>query len=212
MRLGLLADIHEAVDLLREALGLFRRHGVDEVISLGDFCGMHEHLEETVTLLRDAGVVGVWGNHDFGLCRPAGPSIGERVPADLLAWTTTMQPRLLRDDCLFTHVEPWLDANDLMQLWYFDGLPDTPAKLARSFDAVPQRVLISGHVHRWFLASPRGPIDWDGRSRIHLRPPGRYYLVIDALVHGHCAIYETTTGELVPVTLSGPLPVHPHSP
>jgi predicted phosphodiesterase len=205
MRLGLLADIHEAVDLLREALALFRRHGVDEVVSLGDFCEMHQHLDETVRLLRDAGAVGVWGNHDFGLCQPTGTALDGRFAAEVLAWTTSMQPHLVRDDCLFTHVEPWLDGNDLVQLWYFEGLPDTPEKLARSFDAVPQRVLFSGHVHRWFLASPRGPIDWDGRTPIHLRPPERYYLVVDALVHGRCAIYETTTGELTPLTLSGPV-------
>jgi hypothetical protein len=118
----------------------------------------------------------------------------------------------LRDDCRFTHVEPWLDAHDLAQLWYFEGLPDTPAKLARSFDAVPQRVLISGHIHRWFLASPAGPIDWDGRSTVWLRPPQRYYLVVDALVHGHCALYDTKTGELEPITLTGPLPVRPGPP
>src|SRR5437588_12317100 len=146
MRLGLVADVHEATDLLREALELFLRHKVDEVIFLGDLCGMHERLEETVALLRDAGVVGVWGNHDFGLCHDLTDYARSRYPADLLAYTTTLKPTLVRDDCLFTHVEPWLDPNDLMQLWYFDGLPDTPAKLARCFDAVSERVLISGHV------------------------------------------------------------------
>jgi hypothetical protein len=77
---------------------------------------------------------------------------------------------------------------------------------------VPQRVLISGHVHRWFLATPQGPIDWDVHSRIWLRPPQRYYLVVDALVLGQCAIYDTTTGELEPITLSGPRPTPPDSP
>jgi predicted phosphodiesterase len=116
MRLGLLADIHEAVDLLREAIELFRRRGVDEIICLGDFCAMHSHLEETVDLLRGAGVVGVWGNHDFGLCRPADDYARRRFSPELLAYTASLQPRLVRDDCLFTHVEPWLDPNDLMQL------------------------------------------------------------------------------------------------
>jgi predicted phosphodiesterase len=212
MRLGLLADIHEAVDLLREALALFRQRGVDEVVCLGDLCAMHAQLEETVALLAEAGVVGVWGNHDFGLCHGVDDFVRSRYSPELLAYTATLQPRLVRDDCLFTHVEPWLDPTDVTQLWYFDGLPDTPAKLARSFDAFGQRVLISGHVHTWFLASPQGPIDWDGRSRIWLRPPGRYYLVVDALVLGQCAVYETTNGELEPITLSGPLPKRPGPP
>src|SRR5436190_941419 len=120
MRLGLLADIHEDVDLLREALELFRRRGVEEVVCLGDICGMHEHLEETIRLLQDGGVVGVWGDHDFGLCCPADDSVRARFAPELLAYTTSLQARLVLDDCLFTHVEPWLDGNDLMQLWYFE--------------------------------------------------------------------------------------------
>src|SRR5437762_3086949 len=112
MRLGLLADIHEAVGLLREAITLFRRSGVDEILCLGDVCAMHTDLEETVRVLRDAAVVGVWGNHDFGLCQPGTDSLGDRFSGELFAYMRTLQPRLVRDDCLFTHVEPWLDPND----------------------------------------------------------------------------------------------------
>ena len=206
MLLGLLADVHEAVDLLREALQEFRRRGVAQVVFLGDVCEMTVRLEETVALLRDAGAVGVWGNHDFGLCHSVSADTRRRYSAELFAFTESLAGHLVRDDCLFSHVEPWLDPNDLSQLWYFEGLPDTPAKLARCFDAVPQRVLVSGHVHRWFLASPDGPIDWDGQSSIWLRPPQRFYLVVDALIHGGCATYDTASGELTPVRLQGPLP------
>ena len=55
MRLGLLADIHEAVELLEQALELFRREGVDEVVHLGDVCAMNRHLGPTTDLLRPAG-------------------------------------------------------------------------------------------------------------------------------------------------------------
>lgn len=212
MLLGLIADIHEAVELLAEALDGFQRRGVDEVIFLGDVCGMHQRLEQTVALLRRGNVVGVWGNHDFGLCHGVNDEVRARYSPEMFEYTASLQPTLIRDDCLFAHVEPWLDPCDLLQLWYFDGLPDTPAKLARSFDAVPQRVLISGHVHRWYLASTEGPINWDGSSRIWLRPPRRYYLVVDALVHGWCATYDTQTGELVPIRLTSPLPTRPGSP
>jgi predicted phosphodiesterase len=206
MLLGLIADVHEAVELLREALDEFRKRGVAETVFLGDVCEMNRRLDETVALLRGAGVVGVWGNHDFGLCHEITDETRKLFSADVLAYTQTLTGTLVRDDCLFTHVEPWLDANDQLQLWYFEGVPDTCAKLARCFDAAPQRVLISGHVHQWFLASPGGPIDWDGASPTWLRPPDRYYLVVAALVHGWCATYETTTGELRPIRLTGPLP------
>ncbi len=203
MRLGLIADVHEAADLLREALEVFRRREVDEVLFLGDLCCANERLGESARLLAEAGVPGVWGNHDFGLCRDLDEAVRARFGPEVLAYMGTLKPTLVRDDCHFSHVEPWLDANDLAQLWYFEGLPDTPAKLARCFGAVPQRVLMSGHVHRWFLASPEGVIDWDGTAPVCLRPPGRYYLTVHALVEGHGALYDTTTGELEPIRLGG---------
>jgi predicted phosphodiesterase len=199
MLLGLLADIHEAVEPLREALGLFAHHRVDAILHVGDICEMHRRLDDTVALLQRAGVVGVWGNHDFGLCRDVDDDTRHRFSADVIEYMGTLQPALAREDCLFTHVEPWLDANDVLQLWYFDGRPDTPDKLARSFAAVSQRVLFSGHLHDWFLATPEGQIPWDGSASIQLAPPGRYLVILHALVRGHCALYETKTGELVPL-------------
>jgi predicted phosphodiesterase len=38
MLIGILADIHEEVDLLRHALDEFRRCSVDLVVTLGDTC------------------------------------------------------------------------------------------------------------------------------------------------------------------------------
>ncbi len=199
MLLGLLADIHEAVEPLREAADLFARHRVDAILHVGDICQMHRRLDDTVGLLHEASVAGVWGNHDFGLCRDVTDETRQRFSPGVIDYMGTLQPTLAREDCLFTHVEPWLDANDLLQLWYFAGAPDTPDKLARSFAAVSQRVLFSGHMHTWFLATPEGPIPWDGSTPVRLAPPGRYLVILHALVRGHCALYDTTTGDLVPL-------------
>src|SRR5262249_34164874 len=111
------------------------------------------------------------------------------------------QPTLVRDDCLFSHVEPWLNPHDVLQLWYFDGPPDTPEKLARSFNAAPQRVLFSGHMHRWLLACEEGVLPWQGDCPIALAPPRRYLVTVHPLALGHAAIYDTTSGELRPVRL-----------
>jgi hypothetical protein len=202
MRLGLLADIHEAVAPLRAALALFRRHGVEKVVHLGDVCRMHHHLDETCRVLEDAGVEGVWGNHDLGLCGSVEDGLRHRFSADVLRYMGTLRPALTYDDCHLTHVEPWLDAHDVFQLWYFGGLPDTPEKLAKSFAAVPQRLLFSGHVHRWFLGTPDGPCEWAGDGEIRLVPPRRYLLIVNALVEGHCAVYDTETFAFRPLRLA----------
>jgi predicted phosphodiesterase len=202
MLLGLLADIHEAVEPLREALARFRELGVEEVIHLGDVCRMHRRLDETCRVLAEAGVEGVWGNHDLGLCRAADEEVRRKFTPGVLDCMGRLQPHLVREDCLLSHVEPWLDANDIFQLWYFDGLPDTPQKLARCFDAVPQRVLFSGHNHRWFLATPEGPCEWQGECAIRLAPPVRYLLILHAVVLGHCATYDTATHLFTPIRLA----------
>jgi predicted phosphodiesterase len=199
MLLGLLADIHESVEPLREALDLFARHRVDAIIHVGDMCEMHHRLDDTVALLQSAGVIGVWGNHDFGLCRDPTDDMRRRFSPGVIEYMGSLQPTLVREDCSFTHVEPWLDANDLTQLWYFEGPPNTLQKLDRSFAAVSQRVLFSGHLHAWFVASPDGPISWDGGAPIRLAPPKRYLVILHALLRGHCALYDTRTGDLIPL-------------
>jgi hypothetical protein len=202
MLIGLLADIHEAIEPLREALARFQTHGVEKIVHLGDVCGMHYRLAETCQILAEANVEGVWGNHDLGLCRNIDDEVRRSFSPDILTYMSRLQPHLVVEDCLISHVEPWLNPQDIFDLWYFGGLPDTPQKLAKSFAAVPQRVLFSGHVHRWFLGTPEGPCGWAGESPIRLVPPERYLVILHAVVEGHCAIYDTTSGELTPIRLT----------
>ena len=68
MKLGILADIHEHVEYLRRSLATFSEQGVDQVVVLGDVFELGERLRETIALLDESGTIGVWGNHDFGLC------------------------------------------------------------------------------------------------------------------------------------------------
>ncbi|MFO0878508.1 MAG: metallophosphoesterase family protein [Gemmataceae bacterium] len=201
MLLGLLTDIHEAITPLEEALDRFRRLKVDRVLHLGDICAMHERLELTCRILEQAGVRGVWGNHDFGLCRDIDEEIRQRFSPAILRYMQTLEPFLIEEDCRLSHCEPWLDPYSIEDLWYFERLPETPAELARSFGAVPQRVLFSGHVHRWYLANPDGKIAWDGTRPITLRGPQRYFLILNAVIEGWCATYDTSSQVFTPVQL-----------
>jgi hypothetical protein len=200
MRLGILADIHEEVQWLQMALERFRREGVEQVVFLGDLCCMGDRLEETVALLSTAGPVGVWGNHDFGLCQ--GEATGGKHSTTVVDFMATLRPRLEVEGCLFSHVEPWLDPTDIYQLWWFESIPDTPELAARSFDAWPQRVLFMGHIHRWLIATPAGRLDWDGTRPITLASPQRYLVAVAAVCDGKCAVFDTQTSELVPCDLA----------
>jgi hypothetical protein len=198
MKLGILADIHEYVEGLRRAIDVLRRGGADRFVVLGDVFETGKRVEETVRLLRDVDAAGVWGNHDFGLCHQPDERSRRRYSPAVLDFMGRLQPRLEVGGCLFTHVEPWLDPHKVEDLWYFDGPPDAPDKLARSFATVPHRVLFLGHFHRWLLGTAEGVTAWRGERPVCLAGPDRYLVVVHAVWHGRCALYDTDTSQLTP--------------
>lgn len=198
MRLGLLADIHEHLDFLRIALAWLRRQEVDQIVVLGDIVSTGERLEEACRLLAEVGAIGVWGNHDFGLAKEPTADMRRKYSPSALEYLASLKPRLVIDDCLFTHVEPWLDPEVLTDLWYYEGPPDEASTLARIFNAAPQRLLFAGHFHRWLLAQPESLLPWNGDEPITLKP-GRFFTVLAPVCDGYAATFDTRTSELVPL-------------
>ena len=200
MKLGLVTDIHEHVDNLRSALQQVQREPVDQVVVIGDVFEQGRHLNETCQLLADASAIGVWGNHDFGLCVGPNDENRARYSAGALQFMASLEPRLQLDDCLFCHIEPWLDAERLEDLWYFEGPPDQHRNLDRIFRAAPNRIMFAGHYHQWLVTRPDGIDDWRGERNIDLAQ-GRYFVVVGALCNGDFATFDTETSELKPFHL-----------
>lgn len=109
MKLGILADIHEETRQLRRAIAVLQQHGAERFVILGDVCEMGKRIEETVSLLQQVQAVGVWGNHDVGLCFDPGEHVCQRYSTAVLNFMGSLQPHLEIDSCLFSHVEPWLE-------------------------------------------------------------------------------------------------------
>jgi hypothetical protein len=198
MRLGILADIHEQVEELRNAIAVLQSEGADQFVILGDVFETGEQIQETVGLLQNVDASGVWGNHDFGLCSDPSEQVRNRFSMQVLNFMARLKPRLEIDGCLFTHVEPWLDPHKIEDLWYFDGPPDSPDKIARSFSAVPNRILFIGHMHRWLLGSPGGVLPWRGERSVCLDRNDRCLVVVHAVWDGSFALFDTSNNELVP--------------
>ena len=190
MKLGLISDIHEQVAQLHNALDRFDKERVDQVVVLGDVFEMGEHIEETCRLLAAANAIGVWGNHDYGLCFDSEDEVRTRYPSTVIDYMTSLRPRLDVAGCHFTHVEPWLNPEDLTDLWYFEGPPEEHGKLQRIFNAVPNRMMFAGHFHSWLLCTPDGIAEWKGERPIRLLDDQRYFVVIGALCEGatQCSI------------------------
>lgn len=200
MKLGLVTDIHAHAYHLQAALERLNVERVDQIIVIGDIAdifGRGQGLEETCRLLSAANAVGVWGNHDYELCVEPTAVLLNRYPASVFDFMSTLRPRLEIDGCLFTHVEPWLDPEYQPNLWYGNGPPGGADQLTRVFAAAPNRVMFSGHYHRWLVATPTEVTSWNGGQRITL-DRGRFFVVVNALCDGHFATYDTESSELIP--------------
>lgn len=201
MKLGLITDIHEHVVNLKAALDALQKQQVDQIVVIGDLLEMGQRIEETCKLLADAKVIGVWGNHDFGLCGDdVHPDYRMRYSPAVFDYLNTLCARLVVKDCYFAHIEPWLNPEDIVDLWYFDGVPDSKEKLDRIFKNAPNRIMFAGHYHRWLAATPSELLDWNGERPLRL-DQGPHFVVINALCEGSFATFDTVTSELVPYQL-----------
>lgn len=198
MKLGLLSDIHEDIPRLRSALARLRSEGVDQIVLLGDVLETNEQLEEACHLLDEAGAVGVWGNHDYLLCRSLNKGGPGNHPPAVASFMSSLAPTLEVEGHYFAHVEPWLDPDNIFDLWFFEGMPNSEDRLNRIFGTQDQRLMFAGHYHQWLLVSPDGPTEWLGNKPVRLSPPQRYFAVIGAVCEGQFATYDTVTHELVP--------------
>ncbi len=168
MKLGIITDIHEQVELLRLALDRFGNGQVDQVVVFGGVCKVGLRLEETCRLLSDVKAIGVWGNHDFGLCFNPDDVARAKYPVAVIDYMTSLRPRLEVGGCHFAQVEPWLNPEDIADLWYFEGPPDEHQKLDRIFDAVPHRIMFG-------VSLPHHALSFC-RSRVPIRPENQHPL------------------------------------
>lgn len=197
MRLGLLADIHEAVEPLAIAVRELKARRVDAFVMLGDVLERGERVDETVALLTALPGAGVWGNHDFGLCGEIAPSVGARFSTTALDYFARLRPCMDLGGCRFQHVDPHLDPENLEDLWRCPTAEERIAGLARC----RHRRVFVGHLHGWGVFTPELQIAWDGEGTFRFQPDQRYLTLVHAVVDGWCAVMDTDRDELEPIRL-----------
>ena len=197
MRIGILADPHEDVGRLAAAATILQQEGIDELVLLGDLVDTATQLDACVELLSAAGAVGMFGNHDLGLCWEPEPELLSHYSPAVVSFMAMLRPSLTTGGCWFGHVEPYLDPLDPMDYYAQDGGAYVSAdRLRHAFDVRPERVLFVGHYHTWRATSRTTDDRWpEGASR-RLDPAERWLIVVHALCDGHCARFDTDTGEL----------------
>ena len=198
MRLGILADIHEAVEPLAAAVRELGARRVDAFVMLGDALESGERIDETVEILSALPGIAVWGNHDQGLCGEVRSSLANRYPARTLEYFARLRPWVDMEGYRFQHIDPHLDPRKFEDLWRF---PTTEERIAGLGSCAHDRVVV-GHMHRWGIFTPERQEEWDGDSTFRYRPGRRHLTVVNAVLHGWCAVLDTDRDALEPVRIS----------
>src|SRR5262245_58790642 len=97
VRLGILADIHEHSRRLQKAIAVLQEHGAERFVVLGDVFDTGKRIEKTVRLLEEVNAVGVWGNHEAGLCFDTDARLCERYGAGVLGFMGGREPHVVME-------------------------------------------------------------------------------------------------------------------
>ena len=195
MRWGLLADIHEAVEPLRAAVAKLTALRVEAFMILGDVLDHGEYVEETVAALDGLPGLGVWGNHDFGMCGDVHEHVRRRFSARVLAYFGRLRPSVTVNGALFQHIDPHLDPERFEDLWAFPTPAERIAGLAQS----PHSRVFIGHLHSWGAFTPEQRLPWEGETPLHYEAGRRYLTVVHAVADGRCAVLDTDRDVLEPL-------------
>jgi diadenosine tetraphosphatase ApaH/serine/threonine PP2A family protein phosphatase len=167
MRIAVLSDIHanmRALDAVLEAAG-----AVDGIWHLGDVVGYGPEPDAVVERLRDAGAVGVRGNHDAAACggteidwfnpeaRRAMEWTRGRIGSATRDWLEALPERRTLEGCELVHGSP------REPIWeYVTSVPVARANLA----VLTEPIGLHGHTH-----IPVAFVEDDGR--VDVAAPGR---------------------------------------
>ncbi|HEX7454038.1 MAG TPA: metallophosphoesterase family protein, partial [Polyangiaceae bacterium] len=161
---GLIGDIHCEVARLKQVIALFRSLNVDTALAVGDIADGPGDLTEACSLLEEAGVLAVAGNHDRWLLEgemrdlPDAHQIAEVTPAArgyLSALPKTRRIESPRGTILLCH---GLGEDDMASVRPDDEGPTLLAnhalwELVKSRTA---RFVVNGHSHRPMLRTIDG--------------------------------------------------------
>jgi len=153
--LGLISDVHATPAPVAEALAIFEREGVDQVLCAGDIAGYRQHLEDTIALLDGNGVRAVRGNHDLRYLDRYGADSGDLATAYLGRLPAVIDTVVENKRVYMVHAQPPDECNGGgIRLLGPDGeiRRDRAALWEQQLAGCDCDVLVIGHTHQVFAA------------------------------------------------------------
>jgi len=151
-KLGLISDVHATAAPVREALEIFQRAGVEQVLCAGDIAGYHDEVDETVALLVDNDVQAVRGNHDLRYLDRCGEQ-GGPAAAYFRQLPAVIDIEIAGKRVYVVHAEPpdACDGGGIRLLDQDGGVrPERAALWMQRLGSCECDVLVVGHSHQVF--------------------------------------------------------------
>jgi putative phosphoesterase len=152
-KLGLISDVHATSAPLKEALSIFMREKVDQIICAGDIAGYFEELETTIDLLLEHECATIIGNHDQTYIELHSDEVDTKQYRFLNSLPETLQYEIENKHIYVVHAHPPASQHGGIKLLDVDGnlIDEQKQYWQQELAGVRYDVLIVGHTHQVFV-------------------------------------------------------------
>ena len=155
--IGLVSDVHAAPEPLAEALSIFAKAGVNQVLCAGDIAGYLDQLEQTIALLVENDCKTIMGNHDLlhlAKYKPEHDDEADNETISFLKQLPFFYETVIEGKRLYmVHAEPPDGCHGGIKLLDKEGIvqPDEIEQWAEKLQVFNYDVLVVGHTHQVFV-------------------------------------------------------------
>jgi len=149
-RIGLVSDVHSRPAPLGQALDIFRKENVDEIICAGDIAGYYDTLAPTIELLAQSNCRAIVGNHDQSYLEKAPQEEESSIRAYLQNLPPTLDFEIEQKRVLVVHANPPAEQHGGIKLLDQQGeiRQDRIDEWSITLKELEYDVLIVGHTHQ----------------------------------------------------------------
>lgn len=151
--IGIISDVHAAAEPVAEALSIFAKAGVDQILCAGDIAGYMDQLEQTIALLVDNDCQTIMGNHDLLYLDHHDDDADDHSIAFLKQLPAVYQAVIEGKSLYMVHAQPPDEYHGGIKLLDKTGAvrADRVAQWAQKLQSFDHDVLVVGHTHQVFV-------------------------------------------------------------
>lgn len=152
--IGLISDLHSSPQPLRQALDIFERENVDDIICAGDIAGYYDTVAPTVALLLQSNCKAVIGNHDQSWLEHPPREDDQQVRAYLGELPRRLELEIEGMKVLVVHANPPAEQSGGIRLLDQQGeiIEERRQEWTSNLATVDCDLLIVGHTHQVYAA------------------------------------------------------------